>query len=79
MVSAAEGEAGTLYMNAQEALSIRQCLIKLGHPQPVTPINTNNSTTKGILTGAIKQEKLKAIDIRFYWLKNCAEQGKFNK
>ena len=65
-------------MNAQDALSVRQCLIKLGHPQPATPMKSDNSTAKGILTSTIKQKRSKAIDMRFYWLKDRAEQGQFN-
>ena len=78
MASAAEAEVGTLYMNAQEALSIRQCLIELGHPQPATPIKADNNTAKGILTGTMKQKQSKAIDMRFYWIKDRAEQGQFD-
>ena len=67
MASSAKAEIGALYMNAQdEALSIRQCLIELGHPQPATPMKTDNITAKGILTCTIKQKQLKAIDMRFY-------------
>ena len=66
-------------MNSQEALSIRQCLIELGHPQPATPMKTNNNTANGILTSiTIKQKQSKAIGMRFYWLKDRAEQGQFN-
>ena len=57
MASAAEAEVGALYMNAQEALAIRQCLIELGHPQPPTPMKTDNSTAQGILNGTIKQKR----------------------
>eukprot|EP00536_Pseudo-nitzschia_multiseries_P019595 jgi/Psemu1/120612/gw1.5697.1.1 len=38
MASAAEAEFASLFLNAREALPIRQCLIKLGHPQPATPM-----------------------------------------
>ena len=57
IASAAEAEAGTLYLNAQEAKCIRQCLIKSGRLQPATPMKTDNSTAKGILTRTIKQKK----------------------
>ena len=65
-------------MNAQEVVSIRQCLIEMGHPQPPTPMKTDNSTAQGILTGTIKQKHSKAIDMRFYWLKDRTEQGQFD-
>ena len=36
MASAAESEVASLFMNAQEAVSTRTCLIEMGHPQPAT-------------------------------------------
>ena len=56
MVSAAEAEVAALYLDAQEALAIRQCLVELGHAQPPTPLKTDNVTARGILTGTIKQK-----------------------
>jgi hypothetical protein len=38
MSPAAEAELGALFINAKTAISMRQTLIKLGHPQPHTPI-----------------------------------------
>lgn len=40
MESAVEAEVAALYLNAQEALPICQCLIEMGHPQPATTMNT---------------------------------------
>lgn len=78
MASAAEAEVASLFLNTREALPIRQCLIELGHPQLATPMKTDNNTAEGILNGTIKQKRSKAIDMRFYWLKDRAEQGQFN-
>ena len=38
MASAAEVEVGALFVNSREGTVIRTTLIKLGHPQPATPI-----------------------------------------
>ena len=77
MASAAEAEVGALFMNAQVAAPMRVTLEELGHPQPATPMKTDNSTANGIMNGTIKQQRSKAIDMRFYWLKDRAEQGQF--
>ena len=53
MASAAEAEVAKLFMNAQEAVSSRTCLIETGHPQPATKMKTDNMTEKGILTGTL--------------------------
>jgi hypothetical protein len=77
MASAAESEVGALFLNAQDAIPIRNTLIELGHPQPPTPIQTDNSTAAGFANDTIKQKRSKAIDMRFYWLKDRAQQGQF--
>jgi hypothetical protein len=45
---AAEAESGALYLNAKEAVYLRQILIKMGHPQPQTPIQTDNTPAEGV-------------------------------
>jgi hypothetical protein len=76
--SAAEAEVGAAFNNAQDACPIRQTLINLGYPQPPTPIQTDSKCAEGILTGTVKQKRSKAIDMRFYWLRDRVEQGQFN-
>jgi hypothetical protein len=78
MASAAESEVAGLYMNAREAVPMRQALIEMGHPQPATPMKTDNSTATGILNNTIKQKRSKAIDMRFYWLRDRVQQGMFD-
>eukprot|EP00957_Ditylum_brightwellii_P178470 13594519-Ditylum_brightwellii.AAC.1 len=63
MASAAEAELGTLFENAKEAVSLRAMLTELGHQQPATPIEVDNSTTHRIVNNNIRQHKSKAIDM----------------
>ncbi len=53
MSSAAEADLGVLYLNAREAVPCCTLLNKLGHKQPPTPIQTNNSTALGVVTNNI--------------------------
>ena len=76
MGSAAKAEIGATYINGQEAVPICTLLFKLGHPQPTTPIQVDNSTTDGFAKDIIKQKRSKAIDMRFYWIRNRTSQGK---
>ena len=78
MGSAAEAEVAGLYMNAQELSPMRTTLEELDHPQPPTPLKTDNSTADGIMNKTIKQRQSKAMDKRFYWLQDRVEQGEFN-
>ena len=77
MSSAAEAELGALYLNAKEGVYLRQILTELGHPQPRTPIQTDNSTAEGVINNKIQPKWTKAMDMRFHWLRNREAQGQF--
>ena len=68
MSSAAEAELGALYINAQEAIPLRHLLEELGHTQPPTPIQIDNSTALGVVSNIIQPKRTKAMDMRFHWL-----------
>jgi hypothetical protein len=77
LASAAEAEVGGLFINGQEACPIRLTLEEMGHPQPATPIITDNECAQGIANDTVKQRRSKAIDMRFYWIKDRVKQGQF--
>jgi hypothetical protein len=70
MSSAAEAELGALYINAREAVYIRLILERLGHPQPPTPVQTDNSTADGVINNKVQPKRTKAMDMRFHWLRD---------
>eukprot|EP00804_Cyclotella_cryptica_P018370 CCRYP_015487-RA/>CCRYP_015487-RA protein AED:0.13 eAED:0.11 QI:0/0/0/1/0/0.5/2/0/1281 len=72
MSSAAEAEMGALYINARKAVEERQILEEMGHPQPPTPIQTDNSTAEGIINSRVQPKRTKAMDMRFHWLRDRA-------
>jgi hypothetical protein len=65
MSSAAEAEIGAVFKNAKEGSVLRTTLEELGHPQPPTPMETDNTTATGYSNGTIKQKCAKAMDMRF--------------
>jgi hypothetical protein len=77
MSSAAEAELGALYINAREAIPIRQLLTEMGHKQPKTPIETDNSTAFGVVNNNIQPRRTKAMDMRFHWLRCREAQQQF--
>ena len=77
MASAAEAEYAALFHNTQHGAMIRTILEEMGHPQPPTPVETDNSTAVGIANGTIRQRKSKAMDMRFYWVQDRVKQGQF--
>ena len=56
MGSAAKAEVVGLYMNALELSPMRTTLDELDHPQPPTPLKTNNSTADGIINKTMKKK-----------------------
>jgi hypothetical protein len=76
--SAAEAEVGALYIVAQEIVPMRMTLEELGHPQPATPLKTDNSTACGIMNGTVKQKRTKAMDMGYYWLRDRVRHKQFN-
>jgi hypothetical protein len=78
VASAAEAEIGALFLNAKEGVNIRNILKEMGHPQPATPMQTDNTTAHGILRGTCNQQRSKAIYMRFYWVRDRAQQGLFD-
>jgi hypothetical protein len=77
MSSAAEAELGALYINACEAVAMRQLLEEMGHKQPPTPMQTDNSTALGVVTNNIQPRRTKAMDMRFHWIRCRDAQGQF--
>jgi hypothetical protein len=66
MSSAVEAEIGAVFINAKERAVLRTTLEELGHRQPPTPMETDNTTATGYSNGTIKQKCTKAMDMRFY-------------
>eukprot|EP00957_Ditylum_brightwellii_P137827 10507969-Ditylum_brightwellii.AAC.1 len=69
MASASEAALVALFYNAREAVPLCITLEEMGHPQPPTPLITNNNTAHGLTTGTMMPKRSKAIDMRFHWLK----------
>eukprot|EP00957_Ditylum_brightwellii_P085263 6484506-Ditylum_brightwellii.AAC.1 len=77
MSSSAEAKVGALFINSKAAVGLRTALQEMGHPQPPTPIMTDNSTASEIVNSSIKQRRSRAINMRLYWVKDRVQQGQF--
>jgi hypothetical protein len=77
MSSAAEAELGALFLHAKEAVYLQQILSKMGHPQPRTPIQTDNTTAVGVINNKLQPRHTKAMDMHFHWLHDQEAQGQF--
>ena len=71
MASASKAETGALFINGKEGVHIQKILAELGHLQTGPTRNvTNNSTAERFANDTIKIKQSKAMDMRFYWIKN---------
>jgi hypothetical protein len=50
----------------------------MGHPQPWTPVNCNNSTAVGIANNTVKRQCSRSTEMRFFWVADAVETGKFD-
>ena len=75
MSSASEAETGAGYYNAKQLLPLRQTLIELGYPQEATPLQLDYQSATQILNDTVSQKRSKAMDMRFYWLRDRVKQN----
>ena len=77
MSSAAEAELGVLYINTKLVAPMWHTLMEMGLPQPPTPIQTDNSTTFGVVINKIILKATKAMDMCYHWLQDREQQQQF--
>ena len=75
--SAAEAEVSAIFHNAQTGIIVRRLLQHLGHPQPPTPLKTDNTTAERFVSKNIHQKRSKTWDMRFYWLRDQQSRQNF--
>ena len=50
----------------------------MGHPQPPTLVHCDNSTAVGIANNTVKRQRSRSMEMRFFWVADAVEQGKFD-
>jgi hypothetical protein len=68
MSLAAEAELGAMYINARKAVEEQIILDAMGHKQPATPLQVDNSLAESIVNKRVQPKCTKAMDMRFHWL-----------
>ena len=77
MASEAKTEYVTIFVSTQKSVPIRTTLSEMGWTQGPTAIQLDNSTALVIPTKEFRQNKSKAMDMRFYWINDRIEQEQF--
>ena len=59
-----------------KAVYIRIILEELGHKQPPTPLQTDNTMADTVINGRVQPKQPKAMGMRFHWLQDheCQQQ-----
>ena len=77
MSSAAEAELGALFINSREVIPAQKTIEELGHQQPPTPIQTDNTTALGFICKNLQPKATKSVDIRYWWMQDLSDQKQF--
>ncbi len=73
--SATKVELGALFLNCKESMIFCLTLEELGHPQPKTHVNCNNTTAVGITNNTVKWQRSHSIEMRYFWVCDEVAQG----
>jgi hypothetical protein len=74
MSSAADAEIGALFVNSRLAIPARTMLIEMGHPQPPTPMQTDNTTALGFVTKHLQPKQTKSTHMQHWWMRDRQDQ-----
>ena len=77
MSSAAEAEIGALFINSRQAVTARTTLEEMGHIQPPTPIQTDNTTALGFVMRNLQPKATKSTDMRYWWMRDRSDRNQF--
>ena len=75
MSTASEAECGATFINCKAAVPLHIALEEMGHTQPSTPVQIDNSTTEGITNSTMQQKRSKGMYMRFYWVQDRIKQN----
>ena len=64
MASESEAEMVALYITAKKMIPLRNTLIEMGRPKPISPIQTDNSTAVGFTNKTIVNKANKSADMK---------------
>lgn len=75
-ISRRDGTGCSIHQRTK-AVPIQKTLEELGHLQPPTLVQTDNSTAHGVIKNTIQPNATKPIDMRLHWLRDHMNQKQF--
>ena len=70
VTSAASAEIGALFINTRQAFPAFNLLQEMGHKQPATPTQTDNTTALGFVTKNLNPKATKSEDMNYWYLRD---------
>ena len=77
MTSAADAEIAALFINTRQSIPTRRLLEEMGHKQPPTPVQTDNTTALGFVTQNMQPKSTKSTDMQHWYLRNQEDRKQF--
>ena len=77
MTSAADAGIGALLTNTRQAIPARYLLEEMGHKQPPTPVQTDNTTALGFVNQNIQPKATKSTDMHHWYMRNQQDRKQF--
>ena len=74
MVSATDAEVGFFFLLLPGSGTYTHHPIRNGPQKTAADMQTDYSSTNGILNNAFRQKQLKSMYMRFYWIIDCIKQ-----
>ena len=78
VTSAASAEIGALFINTRQAIPARRLLEEMGHKQPATPTQTDNTTALGFVTKNLNPKATKSEDMNYWYMRDKKDQKQFD-
>ena len=75
MSTASESKIAAAFVNAKLVIPERIYLLEMEYPQLATLFEIDNTMAYRILIKQLILKRSKAIDMRFYWLRDRSNQG----
>ena len=77
MSSAVDEEFGTLFVKSKQGVPAHNILKEMGHRQPPTPIQTDNTTAIGVVNKKNQIKQTKSMDVQFHWMGDRENKKRF--
>ena len=77
VTSAADAEINALFINTRQAIPARYLLAEMGHTQPATPSQTDNTTALGFVTKNLNPKATKLTDMNNWYMRDKQDQKQF--